>query len=139
MSSATAALPVAGIRPRPRAAFGVKSFAMAASLIVLGAYLVYPVLLLLVLSFNQAPNTIVPPFEWGLGNWTEALSTPGLFQSLGNSLIIWSSVTVVSLPVAIIGGAIGSYLGSRRFPVRTISMLLATVLVVAGCKLIFTR
>src|SRR5438132_1314355 len=101
MSSATAALPVAGIRPRPRAAFGVKSFAMAANLIVLGAYLVYPVLLLLVLSFNQAPNTIVPPFEWGLGNWTEALSTPGLFQSLGNSLIIWSSVTVVSLPVAI--------------------------------------
>lgn len=74
---------------------------MAASLLVLGAYLVYPVLLLLVLSFNQAPNAIVPPFEWGLGNWTSALSMPGLIGSLGNSLLIWSSVTVISFPVAV--------------------------------------
>src|SRR2546428_1792799 len=89
------------MRARPCAADGLSTFAMVACLLVLAAYLVYPVLLLLVLSFNQAPNAIVPPFDWGLGNWTEALSTPGLFQSLGNSLIIWSSVTVVSLPVAI--------------------------------------
>ena len=40
---------------------------------------------------------------------------------------------------AIIGGTIGSHLGSRRFPVRTISLLLATVLFIAGAKLIFTR
>ena len=40
---------------------------------------------------------------------------------------------------AITGGAIGSYLGSRRFPVRAISILLATVLVIAGAKLIFTK
>jgi uncharacterized protein len=40
---------------------------------------------------------------------------------------------------AIIGGAIGSYLGSRKFPVRAISILLASVLVIAGYKLIFTR
>lgn len=39
---------------------------------------------------------------------------------------------------AIGGGAIGSYLGSRKFPVRAISILLATVLVIAGYKLIFT-
>jgi uncharacterized membrane protein YfcA len=40
---------------------------------------------------------------------------------------------------AVLGGAAGSYLGSRRFPVRSIAILLATVLVVAGCKLVFTR
>ncbi len=40
---------------------------------------------------------------------------------------------------AVSGGAIGSYLGSRKFPVRAIAILLATVLVIAGCKLIFTR
>jgi uncharacterized membrane protein YfcA len=40
---------------------------------------------------------------------------------------------------AVVGGATGSYLGSRRFPVRVIAILLATVLVVAGCKLILTR
>ena len=39
---------------------------------------------------------------------------------------------------AVIAGTFGSYLGSRRFPVRTISIILATVLVLAGCKLIFT-
>ena len=40
---------------------------------------------------------------------------------------------------AIVGGAFGSHLGSRRFPVRTISILLAIVLVIAGAKLLFTR
>jgi uncharacterized membrane protein YfcA len=40
---------------------------------------------------------------------------------------------------AVIGGTLGSYLGSRRFPARIISLLLATVLVIAGCKLIFTK
>src|SRR6201997_1861817 len=40
---------------------------------------------------------------------------------------------------AIIGGGIGSHLGSRRFAVRVISVCLATVLVIAGIKLIFTR
>jgi len=39
---------------------------------------------------------------------------------------------------AVIAGTLGSFLGSRRFPVRTISIILATVLVLAGCKLIFT-
>ena len=38
---------------------------------------------------------------------------------------------------AVIAGTAGSHLGSRRFPVRTISIILATVLVLAGCKLIF--
>lgn len=40
---------------------------------------------------------------------------------------------------AIIGGSIGSYLGSRRLPVRGIAIFLATVLTIAGIKLLFTR
>ena len=40
---------------------------------------------------------------------------------------------------AIIGGTIGSYFGSRRFPVPAISILLAIILMIAGSKLIFTR
>jgi len=40
---------------------------------------------------------------------------------------------------AIIGGLVGSHLGSRRFPARTISILLAMVLTIAGLKLILTR
>jgi len=49
------------------------------------------------------------------------------------------SLAIVLAAAAVIGGILGSYLGSRRFPVRTISLLLATVLVIAGAKLIFTR
>jgi uncharacterized membrane protein YfcA len=48
-------------------------------------------------------------------------------------------ITWVLAPAAVIAGTIGSYFGSRRFPARTISVLLASVLIIAGCKLIFTR
>src|ERR1700694_4105470 len=40
---------------------------------------------------------------------------------------------------AIVGGTIGSYLGRRRLPVRSIAIFLAVVLAIAGAKLIFTR
>jgi uncharacterized membrane protein YfcA len=40
---------------------------------------------------------------------------------------------------AIVGGTIGSHLGSRRFPSRTIALLLAAVLAIAGMKLLFTK
>ena len=49
------------------------------------------------------------------------------------------SLGLILAAAAILGGGTGSYLGSRRFPVRAISILLATVLVIAGAKLIFTR
>ena len=40
---------------------------------------------------------------------------------------------------AVVGGTLGSYLGSNRFPVRVISLLLGAVLIIAGVKLIFTK
>ncbi len=49
------------------------------------------------------------------------------------------SLGLVLAASAIIGGTLGSHLGSRRFPSRTISILLAIVLVIAGTKLILTR
>jgi uncharacterized protein len=49
------------------------------------------------------------------------------------------SLGLVLAPAAIIGGIIGSHLGSRRFAVRAISLCLATVLLIAGMKLILTR
>jgi uncharacterized protein len=59
----------------------------------------------------------------------------GYFSS-GQPVPAFAWVLAVS---AVIGGTAGSYLGSRRFPVRVISLLLATVLIIAGIKLIFTR
>jgi len=49
------------------------------------------------------------------------------------------SLGLILAPAAIIGGFVGSHLGSRRFAVRAISLFLATVLLIAGTKLIFTR
>ena len=46
---------------------------------------------------------------------------------------------LVLTPAVVIGGFIGSYFGSRHFPVRVISRLLAVVLTIAGLKLLFTR
>ena len=54
-----------------------------------------------------------------------------------NQSIPWLGVLLA--PAAAIGGVLGSHLGSRHFPIRTISILLATVLVIAGLKLLFTR
>src|SRR5216117_4112465 len=49
------------------------------------------------------------------------------------------SLGVVLGAAAIVGGIFGSHLGSRHFPVRTISIILAIVLSIAGAKLILTR
>jgi uncharacterized membrane protein YfcA len=49
------------------------------------------------------------------------------------------SLGFILAAAAIIGGTVGSHLGSRRFAVRVISLFLATVLLIAGTKLIFTR
>jgi uncharacterized protein len=49
------------------------------------------------------------------------------------------SLGFILAAAAIIGGIVGSHLGSKRFAVRIISLCLATVLVIAGVKLILTR
>jgi len=49
------------------------------------------------------------------------------------------SLGFILAAAAIIGGTVGSHLGSRRFAVRVISLFLASVLFIAGTKLIFTR
>jgi uncharacterized membrane protein YfcA len=68
-----------------------------------------------------------------------------LVNSIGG--LIGYFTAVHSIPIlglylaipAIIGGTIGSYLGSRRLPPRSIAIFLALVLVIAGTKLILTR
>jgi iron(III) transport system permease protein len=81
---------------------GMATFIVAACLLVLAAYIVYPIILLLVLSFNTATNILVPPPVWGLDNWVEAWQFPGLIQSILNSFQIWFLVTIFSFPLAII-------------------------------------
>jgi uncharacterized membrane protein YfcA len=52
------------------------------------------------------------------------------------------NVPLLAFPLAlaaVVGGVIGSYLGSRRLPAKALLRLLAIVLVIAGLKLICTR
>src|SRR6266511_1442839 len=49
------------------------------------------------------------------------------------------SLGFILAAASIIGGTVGSHFGSRRFAVRVISLCLATILLIAGTKLIFTR
>ena len=65
-------------------------------------------------------------------------SISGLVGFLGANHFV-PTLAIVLASAAMAGGLAGSYYGSRRFPVRTISLLLAAVLVIAGLKLLFTR
>jgi ABC-type glycerol-3-phosphate transport system permease component len=55
---------------------GVGTFVMAAVILVLGTYLLYPILILLVLSFDTARDILVGPATWGLDNWLNAWRQP---------------------------------------------------------------
>ena len=46
------------------------------------------------------------------------------------------ALSAVLAAAAVSGGVVGSYLGSRKFPVRVLRLLLAVVLVIAGLKMI---
>jgi uncharacterized membrane protein YfcA len=64
-------------------------------------------------------------------------SISGLAGHLSSGRTIPSFAWMLA-PAAVGGGLLGSHLGSRKFPVRAIQLLLASVLVIAGVKLIFT-
>lgn len=80
---------------------GAPSLIMAAIILVLGFYLMYPVGLLLVQSFNVARDMLVNPYDFGFGSWTIAWQTPGLFRSLWNSILLWGLGASIAWPIAL--------------------------------------
>ena len=88
-------------------------FIMAAVIIVFGYFLIWPVILLLINSFNTASDWFVEPRTWGVKHWVNAFQRPGLLTSLGNSLLIWSLTVSVSFPI---GVAIAWLLARTRIP-----------------------
>ena len=107
-------LTLSAVRPwRPKQ--GTGTFVMAMIILVLGFYLIYPIVLLLTMSFNVAPNVFARPAQWGLRNWTNAWAHPRLFAALGNSFMIWGFVVGISFPIAIL---IAWVLGRTRVPFR---------------------
>jgi iron(III) transport system permease protein len=94
---------------RPTAAH----FIMAVVLLSLGYLLIWPVLLLLINSFNTAADWFVEPRSWGLRHWQNAFQRPGLLSSLGNSVLIWALNVATSFPI---GVSIAWVLARTRIP-----------------------
>ena len=99
---------------RPRAArLSAGHFIMAVVLLSLGYFLIWPVVLLLINSFNAASDWFVEPRSWGLRHWQNAFQRPGLLRSLYNSILIWSLTVATSFPI---GVTIAWLLARTRIP-----------------------
>lgn len=72
---------------------------MALLIGAMGFYILYPLILILINSFNVA--TIAEPPVYGLKAWREAFSEPGILRSLWNSIKIGIVLQVVALPMGI--------------------------------------
>ena len=72
---------------------------MAVLIGFMGFYVLYPLILILINSFNTA--TIADPPAYGLKAWQEAFSEPGIWRSLWNSIKIGLVLQVVALPTGI--------------------------------------
>src|SRR5499426_1379980 len=72
---------------------------MAVLIGFMGFYVLYPLLLILINSFNTA--IIAEPPVYGLKAWWEAFNEPGIWRSLWNSVKIGIALQVVALPTGI--------------------------------------
>ena len=92
LTQAKLRLPVAFRRP------GTGSFIMAMTILILGFYLIYPVIIILIMSFNTVEDVLIGAPVWGLENWTTAWDNPLVFEALFNSFLIWFLVAGLSFP-----------------------------------------
>ncbi len=76
-------------------------FIMAAVLLSLGFFLIWPVLLILINSFNTAADWLVEPRSWGLAHWRTALTKPDLLVTIWNSVLVWGWTALISFPVGV--------------------------------------
>jgi iron(III) transport system permease protein len=88
-------------------------FIMAAVLLSLGFFLIWPVLLIVINSFNNADDWLVDPRVWGFEHWVTAFTKPDLLVTIWNSVLIWGLTALISFPV---GVAIAWVLARTQIP-----------------------
>jgi iron(III) transport system permease protein len=66
----------------------------------MGLYVIYPLALIIINSFNEA--TIADSPVYGLGAWREAFNEPGIWRSLWNSIKIGLVLQAIALPLGIL-------------------------------------
>ena len=85
---------VGRIRPRN------STYIMATLLPVLGFFLIFPIILILGISFNTSESIWYGDRTWGLDNWRVAWEEPRIFQALRNTVMVWFLVVAISFPIA---------------------------------------
>jgi len=76
-------------------------FIMAVLILFFGFYVIYPILLIFIQSFNIA-GVMAGSFEFSFENWLKAFSEPGILESLWNTIFIFFAYTAISFPLAVI-------------------------------------
>ena len=79
----------------------VGTFIMAVLILFFGFYVVYPILLIFVQSFNVA-GVILGEYSFSFDNWRKAFAEPGILESLGNTVLVFAAYTAVSFPLAVV-------------------------------------
>ena len=77
------------------------TFVMAAIILTIGFYLIYPVALILGLSFNTNPHFFIGERSWGLENWRVAFAEPKIPVALWNTVWLWGISVLVSIPLSV--------------------------------------
>ncbi len=72
---------------------------MALLIAFMGFYVLYPLVLILINSFNVA--TIAEPPAYGLQAWRDAFAEPGIWRALWNSVKIGVALQIFALPLGI--------------------------------------
>ncbi|NIO11633.1 MAG: ABC transporter permease subunit, partial [Deltaproteobacteria bacterium] len=75
------------------------TFVMAVLILTFGFYILYPVVLIFVNSFNIA--SIIDPYQFSFRNWQLAFAQPGIMRSIGNTFLVYVAYTSISFPLAV--------------------------------------
>ena len=89
------------------------TFVVVAIILTLGFYLIFPVALILILSFNITPEFFNPQRSWGFDNWRFAFNDPGILQALWNTFWLFAVSQAVSMPFSVI---VAWLLGRAKLP-----------------------
>ncbi len=76
------------------------TFIVAALILSFGFYILYPITLIFVNSFNIAAIAQTP--EYSLDNWRAAFSEPGIWEALRNTILVFFTYTAIGFPVAVL-------------------------------------
>jgi len=79
----------------------------------LSVYLILPMIVLFIFSFDISRDAFVPPRDWGLSNWANGFEDPRILEALWNSFLVWFLVMIIAFPIAI---AIALLIARTRLP-----------------------